>query len=47
MNELIILFLMMGVFGLVFGVVYPATMIIYYKLIKHSKKNIAQILDEI
>lgn len=47
MNELIILCIIMGVLGLTFGFIYPAAMILYYKLYLHSKKNIAQILKEI
>lgn len=47
MNDIILLLFMFSFFGLFFGVVYPVIMIFYYKAVKHSKKSIKTILDEI
>lgn len=41
------MFLLIPLLLIVFGLVYPAVMILYYKLIKHSKKTILDILEEI
>ena len=47
MNELIILTIMLFIFFVPCCIIYPAVMIIYYKVYKHSKKTILQIIDEI
>lgn len=33
--------------SLFFGLVYPAIMLFYYKVLRHSKKSARQILNEI
>ncbi len=47
MDDLLYLIFVITSISLLFGVVYPAIMIFYHKAVKHSKKSIKTILDEI
>lgn len=47
MYDLLYFILVITFMSLFFGLVYPAIMLFYYKVLRHSKKSARQILNEI